>query len=630
MAPPPATGRRGRTSLSCRPSCVPGAGLMSLSGLYEVGHDNPHGCARGRGAVIVQAPTSPPPPPLTPAAAAQIAAGSTAPGLGGPRIDASAAPHASDACKAVRMAARKENSMLIACQAPNGRITRAQAAANRGSFGAFPSVSQHAKTERKQPAQGKTKRGSSYDNTSSSAAISAPQPKRRAVLRDVTNVSRANSSKNTTAATKLQTRPTQRVGRTVSKNKQCAKKVPRIPPPAVNKSPVANDSNIAEETQEGPLLPQREEPALLLENRGSISLQNVERNRDSACHEAFFEERNGRDKPEPSVSKTGESPALDIVDIDKDIGNPQICLIEHGRTLFLEISDMFLAHCYLFGGFILNLYVYVIPQLMRRPSPNYLEGLQRDITKGMRGILIDWLVELLMSDILSFLKIFYTSFCLLLITIVMSDTLALLQVSEEYKLVPDTLYLTVNLIDRFLSRNYIERHRLQLLGITSMLVASKYEEICAPRVEEFCFITDNTYTKAELTCLLFLTRRFLRAAQASRKTPSITLGFLANYLAELTLVDYGFLKYLPSVVAASAVFLARWTLDQSDLPWNQTLEHYTSYKSSDIQLCVCALRELQHNTSNCPLNAVREKYRHQKFDCVANLTSPELHQSLFS
>lgn len=50
--------------------------------------------------------------------------------------------------------------------------------------------------------------------------------------------------------------------------------------------------------------------------------------------------------------------------------------------------------------------------------------------------------------------------------------LSLSQVSEEYKLVPDTLYLTVYLIDRFLSRNYIERQRLQLLGITSMLVAS--------------------------------------------------------------------------------------------------------------------------------------------------------------
>ncbi|KAF0889554.1 hypothetical protein E2562_028649, partial [Oryza meyeriana var. granulata] len=175
----------------------------------------------------------------------------------------------------------------------------------------------------------------------------------------------------------------------------------------------------------------------------------------------------------------------------------------------------------------------------------------------------------------------------------------------------------------------------------------KYEEICAPRVEEFCFITDNTYTKAEvlkMECLVLndlgfhlsvpttktFLRRFLRAAQFSRKAPSITLGCLANYLAELTLIDYSFLKFLPSVVAASAVFLARWTLDQSDLPWNRTLEHYTSYKSSDIQICVCALRELQHNTSNCPLNAIREKYRQQKFECVANLTSPELVQSLFS
>lgn len=93
------------------------------------------------------------------------------------------------------MASRKENSMLIACQAPNGRVTRAQAAANRGTS---------AKTERKQPVQGKTKRGPSYDNTSATAAISGPQPKRRTVLKDVTNVSRANSSKNTTATTKLQ------------------------------------------------------------------------------------------------------------------------------------------------------------------------------------------------------------------------------------------------------------------------------------------------------------------------------------------------------------------------------------------------------------------------------------------
>jgi len=101
------------------------------------------------------------------------------------------------------MAARKENPELIACQAPNGRITRAQAAANRRSFGALPSVPLPAKTERKQTSQGKTKRGSSYDNTSASTAISGPKPKRRTVLRDVTNL-RTNSNKSFAAAPKVQ------------------------------------------------------------------------------------------------------------------------------------------------------------------------------------------------------------------------------------------------------------------------------------------------------------------------------------------------------------------------------------------------------------------------------------------
>ncbi|KAK1298865.1 Cyclin-A2-1 [Acorus calamus] len=252
-------------------------------------------------------------------------------------------------------------------------------------------------------------------------------------------------------------------------------------------------------------------------------------------------------------------------------------------------------------------------ELMRRPSSNFMETTQRDITQGMRGILVDWLVE----------------------------------VSEEYKLVPDTLYLTVYLIDRFLSQSPVERPRLQLLGITCMLIASKYEEICAPRVAEFCFITDNTYTKEEVivmerqvmnflgfrlyepTIKTFL-RRFLRAAQASYKVPTVVLEFLSNYLAELTLVDYGFLKFLPSNIAASAVFLARWTLDQSGHPWNSTLEHYTQYKASDLKETVTTIQEVQMNRKGCPLNAVREKYRHQKFKSVASMTSPELPESLFS
>ncbi|KAL0447484.1 UNVERIFIED_CONTAM: Cyclin-A2-2 [Sesamum latifolium] len=220
------------------------------------------------------------------------------------------------------------------------------------------------------------------------------------------------------------------------------------------------------------------------------------------------------------------------------------------------------------------------------------------------------------------------------------------QVSDEYRLVPDTLYLTVNLIDRFLSENYTEKQKLQLLGVTCMLVASKYEEICAPRVEEFCFITDNTYTKDEVVkmesrVLNFLSfqlsvpttkkflRRFIQAAQLSYEVPSVELEFLANYLAELTLIEYSFLKFLPSLIAASAVFLARWTLNQSDHPWNPTLEHYTRYKTSDLKNTVLELQDLQLNTSGCMLNAIREKYKQSKFKCVSTLCPSKPVQSLF-
>ncbi len=97
-----------------------------------------------------------------------------------------------------------------------------------------------------------------------------------------------------------------------------------------------------------------------------------------------------------------------------------------------------------------------------------------------------------------------------------------------------------------------------------MLVAAKYEEIYAPQVDEFCYITDNTYTREAVleqerhvlaalnfdltspTTKIFL-RRFLKAASA--ETPvDMAFEHLASYLAELTLVEYSMLGYLPSQV----------------------------------------------------------------------------------
>ncbi|XP_004486712.1 cyclin-A2-4 isoform X2 [Cicer arietinum] len=280
----------------------------------------------------------------------------------------------------------------------------------------------------------------------------------------------------------------------------------------------------------------------------------------------------------------------DVPNIDADIEDPQLCS-HYAAAIYDNLR---------------------VAELSRRLPPNFMETVQQDITSSMRGILIDWLVE----------------------------------VSEEYNLLADTLYLTVYLIDWFLSKNYIERQKLQLLGITCMLIASKYEEIHGPRIEDFCFITDNTYTKEEVlkmeiqvlksssyqlfapTTKIFL-RRFLRAAQASYERPNIELEYLANYLAELTLMSYGFLNFLPSMIAASAVFLARWTLDQSSHPWNSTLEHYAAYKASDLKATVVTLQDLQLNSNDCPLTAIRTKYTQDKFKCVAALSSPKVLETMF-
>ena len=62
----------------------------------------------------------------------------------------------------------------------------------------------------------------------------------------------------------------------------------------------------------------------------------------------------------------------------------------------------------------------------------------------------------------------------------------------------ETLFLTINLIDRFLERCTVTRKKLQLVGVTAMLLACKYEEVSVPLVEDFVLISDNAYTRIEV------------------------------------------------------------------------------------------------------------------------------------
>jgi cyclin B len=61
----------------------------------------------------------------------------------------------------------------------------------------------------------------------------------------------------------------------------------------------------------------------------------------------------------------------------------------------------------------------------------------------------------------------------------------LVEVHIKFKLLPETLFITVNLIDRFTERVVVKRDEYQLVGVTAMLIASKYEEIHPPVVADF-------------------------------------------------------------------------------------------------------------------------------------------------
>ena len=138
----------------------------------------------------------------------------------------------------------------------------------------------------------------------------------------------------------------------------------------------------------------------------------------------------------------------------------------------------------------------------------------------------------------------------------------------KFRLVPECLYLAVSIIDRFLANVPINKATLQLVGITSLFVASKYEEIYPPAVKDCVYVTDRAFTKQAILdmeieildelkyCLTVPTvypflLRFLFIIGASE-----TVTSAASYYAERTLLEHEALNYRPSELAAAAVCLA--------------------------------------------------------------------------
>ncbi|PSS31195.1 Cyclin-B2-4 like [Actinidia chinensis var. chinensis] len=225
--------------------------------------------------------------------------------------------------------------------------------------------------------------------------------------------------------------------------------------------------------------------------------------------------------------------------------------------------------------------------------PNYMAQ-QFDINDRMRGILIDWLIE----------------------------------VHYKFELMEETLYLMVNLIDRFLAVQPVVRKKLQLVGVTAMLLACKYEEVSAPVVEDLILISDKAYIQKEVldmeklmvntlqfnlsvpTPYVFM-RRFLKAAQSDKK-----LELLSFFIIELCLVEYEMLKFPPSLLAAAAVFTAQCALAGYN-KWSKTSERHTNYSEDQLLECSMMMVTFHQKAGTGNLTGVHRKYSMSKYGYAA-------------
>lgn len=126
-------------------------------------------------------------------------------------------------------------------------------------------------------------------------------------------------------------------------------------------------------------------------------------------------------------------------------------------------------------------------------------GSQPEINEKMRAILIDWLIE----------------------------------VHNKFELLKETLYLTINIVDRFLASTNVSRKELQLVGISAMLMASKYEEIWAPEVNDFVCISDRAYTHDQV---LKMEKRILGKLEWSLTVPTPYV-FLVRFIKASSIPD---------------------------------------------------------------------------------------------
>ncbi|KAJ5121597.1 uncharacterized protein N7515_009558 [Penicillium bovifimosum] len=233
------------------------------------------------------------------------------------------------------------------------------------------------------------------------------------------------------------------------------------------------------------------------------------------------------------------------------------------------------------------------------PVEDYMAR-QSELQWSMRSVLMDWLV----------------------------------QVHQRFNLLPETLFLTVNYIDRFLSYKVVSMGKLQLVGATALFIAAKFEEITAPSVQEIVYMVDGGYSvdeilKAERFMLSILNfdlawpgpmsflRRISKADEYDLETRTV-----AKYFIEVAIMDERFVCTPPSFVAAGAHCLARLVLEKGC--WTPAHAFYSGYLYFQLMPVMRTMMECCENPSRHH-SAIFAKYSDRRYKCASLYVESEFH-----
>lgn len=240
----------------------------------------------------------------------------------------------------------------------------------------------------------------------------------------------------------------------------------------------------------------------------------------------------------------------------------------------------------------------LVQEEVHKISPSdYLKTVQTEIRDTQRAFLLEWIID----------------------------------VHRKFKLRPETLYVCQFIVDKYLSKVKTDSKQLHLIGVTTLLIGTKYEEIYPPELKDFLQVSENKFTKKQvlekeieiLTALDFnLTApsayRFL---QRFRRLNDIMnndeVFFYAQYILEISLLEASFLVFKPSVLAAAAIILASKQLKKSD-PWTPEVEKQTCYKRSDLNDAVKEVKLFCQEINPKFISILKYKFSKPEYKKVSN------------